>query len=219
MPRPPRLEYAGALYHVTARGVQQGAIYLDDADRTTFLALVSHTLLTGNAHALAFCLMGNHYHFVLQTSATNLSTLMRRINSGYSLAFNHRHGRSGHVFEGRFKAIHVDREAYLLEVCRYVDLNPVRAALCDLPQDWAWSSYRSHVGMASAPPWLASRELHGLLMGQELTTGAKIDAAQRSYVDWVERGRDVRLWDRSLLDGRFLGDRAFVRRLEARVGK
>jgi REP element-mobilizing transposase RayT len=217
MPRSPRLEYPGALYHVTARGVQQGAIHLDDVDRACFLKLVARTLAIGGARALAFCLMGNHYHFVLQTSAANLSALMQRINSGYSLALNRRHDRRGHVFEGRFNAIHVDRDAYLPEVCRYVDLNPVRAGLCGSPDDWHWSSYRAHVGLAEAPSWLATPELHGMLTGKAPTNEAQTDAAQRCYASWVEGGRGVRLWDRPLLEGRFLGNRAFVRRVETHV--
>jgi REP element-mobilizing transposase RayT len=188
---------------------------LDDADRAHFLKLVARTLDSGKASALAFCLMGNHYHFVLQTCAANLSTLMRRINSAYSLAFNQRHGRSGHVFEGRFHAVHVDRDAYLLEVCRYVDLNPVRAALCDSPSQWRWSSYRAHVGIVSVPPWLATKDLHGALMGQAPKDAAGVNAARRRYGQWVEDGRGVRLWERPLLDGCFLGDRAFVRRAKA----
>jgi len=98
----PRLEYPGALYHVTARGVQRSTIYLDDADRVAFVDLVARTLGEGDARALAYCLMGNLYHLVLQTARANLSTLMRRINSSYGQVFNRRHGRSGHVFEGRF---------------------------------------------------------------------------------------------------------------------
>jgi REP element-mobilizing transposase RayT len=215
MPRQPRLEYPGALYHVTARGVQKSAIYLDDLDRACFLGLIGRALSSCDARAFAFCMMGNHYHLVLQTAAPNLSTLMRRINSAYSLAFNRRHGRSGHVFEGRFHAVHVDRDAYLLEVCRYVDLNPVRAGLRESPLHWRWSSYRSHVGIVAAPPWLATSELHGVLMGNEPRDAAEIDAASRRYAAWVEAGRDVRLWERSLLEGRFLGDRAFARRAEA----
>jgi len=129
MPRPLRLEYPGALYHVTTRGTRQGAIFLDDNDRALLLSIFAQALKTCDARAFAYCLMGNHYHFVLQTRQDNLSELMRRINSVYSLTFNRRHGRSGHVFEGRYKALHVDRDGYLLEVCRYVDLNPVRAGL------------------------------------------------------------------------------------------
>jgi REP element-mobilizing transposase RayT len=219
MPRSPRLEFPGALYHVTARGVQRSAIYLDDSDRVAFLHLVARTLGEGDARALAYCLMGNHYHLVLQTAQANLSTLMRRINSRFGQAFNRRHGRSGHVFEGRFHAVHVDRAAYLLEVCRYVDLNPVRAALCDTPDQWRWSSYRAHVGVDAGPPWLATNELHDALTGQARRDPAQIELARRRYADWVDEGRNARLWERSLLQGQYLGDRAFVRRVQASARK
>jgi len=215
MPRPARLVYPGALYHVTARGVQRSAIYPDDIDRAAFLDLVARTLGADDARALAYCLMGNHYHLVLQTGQANLSTLMRRINSAYSQTFNRRHCRCGHVFEGRFHAVHVDRDAYLLEVCRYVDLNPVRAALCNAPVKWRWSSYRAHVGVIEGPAWLCTSELHGALTGRSPSNPAELDEARRRHADWVEEGREVKLWERSLLEGRFLGDRAFVRRAEA----
>ncbi len=114
MPRSTRIEYPGAQYHVTARGVQQGAIFVDDRDRGCLLAILARTLAACEARAFAFCLMGNHYHFVLQTRQANPSVLMHRVNSLYSLTFNRRHGRRGHVFEGRFKALHVDRDAYLM---------------------------------------------------------------------------------------------------------
>ena len=133
MPRPDRLEYPGALYHVTARGVQQGDIFLDDQDRLALLKYLARALEEGQARALAYCLMHNHYHLVLQTSLSNLSALMQRINSGFCQSVNRRHHRCGHLLEGRFKAVIVDRDNYLLEVCRYVDLNPVRAGLVESP--------------------------------------------------------------------------------------
>ena len=163
--------------------------------------------------------MGNHYHFVLQTRQPNLSALMHRINSTYSAAFNRRHASAGAVFEPRFKAMHVDRDSYLLQVCRYVDLNPVRASLVPSAADWRWSSHAAHTGRCQAPPpWLASAELLGVLMGQPPQDDVETAAAQRRYADWVAAGRDIRLWDRSLRDGRFLGDQAFVERVKRLAG-
>jgi putative transposase len=214
MPRSPRLEYPDALYHVTARGVQQAAIFIDDHDRVSLLTIAAQMLRTCDAQTFAFCLMGNHYHFVLRTRQANLSMLMRRINSLYSLAFNRRHGRRGHVFEGRFKALHVHRDAHLLEVCRYVDLNPVRARLVDSPEQWRWSSYRAHTGSTLSPPWLATAELHGALMGQLPQNAAQTTAAHRRYADWVEAGRETQLWKESLRHGIYLGDESFVECIE-----
>lgn len=213
MPRPPRLEYPNALYHVTSRGMRRGAIFRNDDDRALLLAILTLALQAGDAQVFAYCLMGNHYHFVLWTRDANLSALMHRVNSVYSLQFNRRHGLRGSVFEPRFKALHVDRDSYLLEVCRYVDLNPVRAGLVESPGEWAWSSHRAHTGRKPSPPWLATAELHGVLMGQVPEDSLQIAAAERRYADWVEAGRDVRLWQESLRHGRFLGDEVFVERL------
>jgi putative transposase len=210
MPRSPRHEYPDALYHVTSRGVLQGAIFVDDHDRASLLAILTRTLRVCNARVFAYCLMGNHYHFVLQTHQANLSMLMHRLNSVYSLTFNRRHGQHGTTFEGRFKALHVDRDSYLLEVCRYVDLNPARAGLVASPVQWAWSSYRAHIGSVPSPPWLATAALHGALMGRVPVDAAQAEAARRRYAGWVDAGRGAQLWRESLRDGLYLGDEAFV---------
>jgi putative transposase len=212
MPRSPRLEYAGALYHVTTRGVRQDAIFVDDRDRLALLTILTRALRTCDARLFAFCLMGNHYHLVVQTPQANLSVLMHRVNSPFSLCFNQRHARRGQVFDGRFKALHVDRDAYLLEVCRYVDLNPVRAGLVRSPGQWVWSSYRAHTGGRPGLRWLATPELHGVLTGHVPQDADQIRSAQRQYGDWVEAGIGVPLWKRSLRDGLYLGDEAFAER-------
>jgi putative transposase len=218
MPRPPRLEYPDALYHVTSRGSRRDPIFVDDHDRASLLSILTQALQACDARAFAFCLMGNHYHLVLQTHQANLSVLMRRVNSLYSLTFNQRHRRHGHVFEGRFFAVHVDRDAYLLEVCRYVDLNPVRAGLVESPAQWRWSSHRAHVGSTPAPPWLATSELHGILMGQMSLDDTHMGEAQRRYAAFVDEGRGRWLWKESLRHGAYLGDDAFVARVKARAG-
>ena len=214
MPRPPRLEYPDALYHVTSRGSRRDPIFVDDHDRASLLSILTQALHACDARAFAFCLMGNHYHFVLQTRQANLSTLMHRVNSVYSLTFNRRHARLGPTFEGRFKAVHVDRDNYLLEVCRYVDLNPVRAGMADSPGQWPWSSYRAHVGRTPSPPWLATAELSGALMGLMPEGVQQTAAACRRYAEWVEAGRSVQLWKESLRHGAFLGDEAFIERVK-----
>jgi REP element-mobilizing transposase RayT len=210
MPRPPRFEYAGAVYHVTSRGTQQGAIFLDDKDRVSLLTILTRALQACDAQLFAYCLMGNHYHLVLQTNRANLSLLMRRVNSLHSLAFNRRHVRRGPVFEGRFKALHVDRDSYLLAVCRYVDLNPVRAGLVDSAEQWLWSSHRAHVGLARSPSWLLTGDLHGALMGHAPVDTVQTEAACGRYAEWVNAGRAVWLWRDSLRDGFYLGDAEFV---------
>ncbi|HET7864677.1 MAG TPA: transposase [Burkholderiaceae bacterium] len=133
MSRPLRIEFPGAIYHVTSRGDRREPIFVDDTDRAALHTVLAQGMQRFDAQVLAYCLMGNHYHFVLHTRQANLSRLMRHVNGVYSQPFNRRHGKVGHLFQGRFKAILVDREAYLLEVCRYVELNLVRAGMVARP--------------------------------------------------------------------------------------
>ncbi len=177
MARPLRIEFPGAVYHVTARGDRREDIFVDDQDRRALLEVVAQALSRFDAEALTYCLMGNHYHFVLHTRQANLSLLMRHINGVYTQTYNRRHRKTGHLFQGRFKAILVDRDAYLLEVCRYVDLNPVRARMVREPGAWSWSSYRAHVGDAPIPEWLDTPGLHGYLLG--IPPGAQPTPAAR----------------------------------------
>src|SRR5574337_356048 len=166
MARPLRIEFPGALYHVTARGNARQDIFLDDEDRRRFLGVLTHVVSRFHLRMHAYCLMDNHFHLVVETPKGNLSNAMRQLNGVYTQAFNRRYGQVGHVLQGRFKAILVDRDSYLLEVCRYVELNPVRAGLIEQVEAWAWSSYAAHVGLAAAPPWLDTSALHGFLLGR-----------------------------------------------------
>ena len=122
MIRPSRIEFPGATYHVTSRGDRREPIFEDDEDRLALLDVIAQAMSRFDAEMLAHCLMGHHYHFVLGTRQANLSRLMRHINGVYTQRYNRCHGKTGHLFQGRFKAILVDRAAYLLEVCRYVEL-------------------------------------------------------------------------------------------------
>lgn len=214
MSRPLRIEFPGAVYHVTSRGNRRESIFEDDADRVELLAALAQAMQRFDAQVLAYCLMGNHYHFVLHTRRANLSLLMRHVNGAYAQAFNRRHGKVGHVFQGRFKAILVDREAYLLELCRYVELNPVRAGLCAAPQAWAWSSYRAHVGQADTPAWLDTIGLHGHLLARAPSGEADHRRAAKRYAELVEAGRGIKLWDSALRQQIYLGDEAFVTRMQ-----
>src|SRR4051794_15598797 len=215
MARPLRIEFPGAVYHVTSRGDRLEPIFVDDEDRHGLLDIVAQGLSRFDAQALAYCLMNNHYHFVLHTRQANLSLLMRHINGVYTQAFNRRHDKAGHLFQGRFKAILVDRDAYLLEVCRYVDLNPVRAQLVRKPEAWAWSSYRAHVGQTPAPAWLDTEGLHGYLLGRPVRTAADRRRAADRYARLVASVPDASLWDSALRQQIYLGDEAFVERMQA----
>jgi REP element-mobilizing transposase RayT len=213
MARPLRLEFEGAIYHLTSRGDRREPIYEDDADREAFLALLAQALERFEASVFAYCLMGNHYHLVLQTHRPNLSRLMRHLNGVYTQRYNRRHRKVGHLLQGRFHAVVVDEEPYFLEVCRYVDLNPVRAGLVRHPREWAWSSYRAHSGRVEAPPWLESAELH-----RRLAPRAPRREGPRRYAEFVAAGHEVRLWETALSGQIYLGDEMFVKRMQARAG-
>ena len=166
MSRPLRIEFPGAVYHVTSRGDRRGLIYRDDEDRTTHLEVIDRAMDRFDGQVLAYCQMGNHFHLVLHTRQANLSRLMRHVNGVYTQAFNRRHGLVGHLFQGRFKAILVDKDAYLLALCRYVERNPVAAGMVVAADEWPWSSYRAHVCLATTPSWLDSDGLHAYLLGR-----------------------------------------------------
>jgi len=210
MARPLRLEYPGALYHVTARGNARADIFLDDADRALFLevyALVSHRF---NWVCHAYCLMTNHYHFVIETPEANLSKGMRQLNGVYTQQFNRTHGRTGHVFQGRFTAILVERESYLLELCRYVVLNPVRASMVRSAREWPWSSYRATAGQAAGSSWLSTE----WILSHFGRTRAKAEAAYRKF---VSEGRDQPgIWQH-LQQQMYLGSERFIRQAQKRI--
>ncbi|ADE57888.1 MULTISPECIES: transposase [Aminobacterium] len=159
MARPLRIEFPGALYHVTSRGNARQNIFKDDLDRRQFLKIYARNYSRLGWRCYAYCLMSNHYHFVIETPLPNLSAGMRDLNGNYTRFFNTRHERVGHLFQGRYKAFLVDRDEYLLEAVRYVELNPVRAEIVASPEKWNWSSYRSTVGIANSPVWLHSQEV------------------------------------------------------------
>lgn len=156
MSRPLRLEFPGALYHVTARGDRRAPIFRNDNDRYAWMAVLEKVCARCNLIVHAYCQMGNHYHLMLETVEGNLSQGMGQLNGAYTQNFNRRHGLVGHVLQGRYKAILVQKESYLLELARYVVLNPVRAGMVASPRDWKWSSYRAIVGDAKKPEWLTN---------------------------------------------------------------
>lgn len=211
MTRPLRIEFPGAVYHVTSRGDRRESIFETAQDERLLLQILANALERFSAHALAWCFMRNHYHLVLQTREANLSRLMRHVNGTYTQRFNHRHGKVGHVFQGRFHAVLIDHDAYLLEACRYVDLNPVRAGLVQDPADWHASSYRAHIGLSKAPPWLHSHVLLAQWMDScESTHTLREFQARKAYREWVAAGHDVALWKDALHQQMFLGNTEFI---------
>jgi putative transposase len=181
MARPLRIEFAGALYHVTSRGNARGDIYLDDGDRRAFLELLKNGCERYSWYCHAYCLMDNHYHLLIETGTPTLSKGMKYLNGTYTQSFNRSHNRVGHVFQGRFKAILVEKDNYLQELSRYIVLNPVKARMVRAAKDWHWSSYRATAGIAISHPCLTT---DWVLAG----FGKQRKRAQQRYRDFVKQG-------------------------------
>ena len=212
MVRPVRIEFAGALYHVTARGDRQEPIYEDDEDRHSFLNVLGTVTTDFNWVCHAYCLMGNHYHLIVETPDGNLAKGMRQLNGLYTQWSNRRHRRVGHLFQGRYKAILVDKDSYLLELCRYVVLNPVRAKMVTRPGQWPWSSYRAMLGAQVAPRWLSVEALLAHF-------GRTLAAGRAHYERFVAQGTKAKSpWDE--VKGQiYLGDDGFVERMQQNLGR
>ena len=208
MARPLRLAFAGGVYHVTARGNERKAIVRDDTDRARFVDTLAAMVDRYRVRCHAWVLMDNHYHLLLETPSPNLSLALRHLNGVYTQAFNRRHRRVGHLFQGRFKAIVVEKEAYLLELCRYVVLNPVRAGVVRVPQAYPWSSYRGTAGLAAAPAWLT---VDWVLEQFDQRRGD----AQAKYRQVVAEGirHPGRPWEH-VVGQVYLGGEGFVRRVQ-----
>jgi REP element-mobilizing transposase RayT len=210
MARPLRIEYAGALYHVTARGDRQEDIYLTDTDRIAFLEILGQVVERFNWLVHAYCLMDNHYHLLVETPDGNLSKGMRQLNGVYTQASNRNNNRVGHVFQGRYKAILVQRESYLLELSRYIVLNPVRAEMVKNAMAWPWSSYRDTAGYRKPPDWLYSEWLLAAF-------GKRLSNAQQKYQQFVAEGKNQPSPWQQLHKQIFLGSEAFVVDMQYRI--
>src|SRR3954452_9128535 len=151
MGRQRRVQFPGALYHVTTRGNWQRTIFLDDRDRETFLVILGGVVAQHGWVCHAYCLMDNHYHLLVATPAANLAEGMRALNGRNARSFLRRHSYSGHLFGHRYHPVLVERHEHLQEAARYVVLNRVRAGLCATARDWPWSSFRATAGEARCP--------------------------------------------------------------------
>jgi putative transposase len=181
MARPARICFPGALYHVIARGNAREAVVRDDEDRAAFIATVARVVERYSLVLYAYCLMNNHYHLALETPLANLPLAMRQLNGLHAIRFNRRYDRVGHVFQARYRGILIEKETYLLNVCRYVVRNPVRAGICADAGEYRWSSYRQTAGLAERSSFLAGDAVLALF-------GSERAAAQRSYRDFVAAG-------------------------------
>ncbi len=204
MARPLRIEYPGAVYHITSRGNAKQDIFDNDSDREKFLSILEHVVDRFHWLCHCYCLMDNHYHLLIETPGANLSEGMRQLNGIYTQAYNRRHGKVGHLLQGRFKAILVEKQAHLLELSRYIVLNPVRAKIIHSVEEYHWSSYLATLGRANMPDFLTVTWLLENFSPQ-------IAHAQQLYQDFVDKG--VKLsdspWDK--LTGQiFLGSDEFI---------
>jgi REP element-mobilizing transposase RayT len=211
MARPLRIEFAGALYHLTSRGNERRNIFRSDRDRKMFLAFLGIAAKRFGWSVTAWVLMSNHFHLVIQTVEPNLSRGMQWLNGAYAGWFNRRHGRCGHLFQGRFKAFLIDKENYFAQVLRYVVFNPVRANMVERPEQYKWSSYRATGGLDVAPEWF---DLAGALQ----LFGAQQAEAQPAYREFVleKIGGEDRLWDK-LVNQLYLGGEEWLKKMRRRV--
>lgn len=210
MARPLRVEFDGAIYHLTSRGNAREDIFDDDGDRKVFLEVLGKVVNRFNWLCHAYCLMDNHYHLVIETPQANLSQGMRQLNGVYTQVYNRRHRTVGHLFQGRYKAILIQKESHLLEVCRYVVLNPVRAKAAQRVEQWKWSSYGGMAGLGKSPPWLAV----DWVLSQ---FGKRRYPAARHYRRFVREGIDrPSIWE-GVQAQVLLGEEKFVEKLKSYV--
>lgn len=210
MARPLRIEYPGALYHVTSRGNAQANIYFDDADRRDFLRLLSKACEEFHWSCHAYCLMDNHYHLLIETNKPTLAKGMRFLNGVYTQRINKKYDRVGHLLQGRYKAILVQSDAYLLELARYIVLNPVRANIVKSAAEWRWSSYLATAGLTLTIEYPTSN-----LILQQFSRNRSI--AARRYREFVSQGVcQPSPWS-ELTNQIYLGDTEFVKSALARV--
>lgn len=199
MARPLRVDFPGALHHVTARGNGRQSIYLDRDDRLGFLELLQQCVNRFGWLIHTYCLMGNHFHLLIETPLANLARGMRQLNGVYAQTFNRRHGTVGHLFQARYGARLVQREEHGLAVVRYIVRNPVRAGLCEHPGEWPWSSYNATAGHEPAPRFLTTEWVVGQL-------GSELRAARDRFRRFVLEGPELD----PAIAGLYQGDRAFA---------
>lgn len=184
MPRPPREQEPGGLYHVTAKAVADQPLFLDCVDRRRFLDLLGAVRKTHSWRCYAYCLMTTHFHILIRIEKANLSDGMQRLNGDYGRRFNGRHGSEGHRFHRRFCSVAVKDDRHLLEASRYIILNPVRAGIVRDPGSWPWSSYGATAGLVRAPTFLESAWVLGCFAKDK-------ERAVRQYVRFIREGMDT----------------------------
>jgi putative transposase len=212
MGRPFRVEYAGALYHITSRGNERKRIFLDDGDRKKFLAILEDYHDRYGILIHSYVLMDNHYHLILETPKGNLLKVMHGINGGYTGYFNRKYGRSGHLFQGRYRGIMVDKDSYLIPLSRYVHLNPVRARVAERPGQYRWSSYSGFIGRGKQYRWVE----YSWILSQ---FGSRRLGARGKYREYTEEALRKKVENplKSLHSQVILGGEEFVKRIRGMV--
>ncbi|KKW44438.1 MAG: Toxin-antitoxin system, toxin component, RelE family [Parcubacteria group bacterium GW2011_GWA2_56_7] len=190
MPRQPRNEFPGAFFHVMSRGDHKQPVFFDSTHYLKFIEFLSLTIEKYNWICHSYCLMNNHYHILIETPEPNLGLGMHQLNAGYANWFNTFNDKSGHVFQGRYKSVLVQENTHLLELSRYIILNPVEAGVVEKPEDWVWSSCRAMYGMSPSPHWLTTKWLLGCF-GQSGQSEYKRFVALRQEGDRSEPDRGL----------------------------
>ena len=208
MGRPLRIEYPGAYYHVTTRGNERKDVFKSEKDRERFLTYLESAVKRYGAIIHVYCLMSNHYHLFIETPSGNLSQIMQHINGAYTNYFNTKRKRSGHLFQGRYKAILIEADEYAAELSRYIHLNPVRADMTKRPEEYPWSSYRDYIGERKAPEWLKT----GFVLGY---FGTKASDSERRYRKFVEDllGKEYESPLNAAIAATMLGGTEFIREI------
>ncbi|MRR06407.1 MAG: hypothetical protein EG828_05600 [Deltaproteobacteria bacterium] len=209
MGHPLRIEYAGALYHVTSRGNERKDIFKSQRDREKFLEYLESATERYGATIHAYCLMSNHYHLLIETPGGNLPQIMRHINGAYTNYFNAKRTRSGHLFQGRYKALLVEADAYATTVSRYMHLNPVRAGIVSTPEEYQWSSYRAYIRLDKPPKWLQT----GFISGYFGSNAGKATDGYRCFVNDL-LGREYSSPLEQSVAQAILGSAEFIRAIE-----
>lgn len=210
MSRPLRIEFPGAVYHITSRGNGKQKIFFKDSDRKMFLSLLGEVVEREKWICYAYCLMDNHYHLLIETTRANLSRGMRELNGVYAQKLNYIRDSVGHVFQSRYKSILVEKDNYLLELCRYIALNPVRAGIVENPEDWEWSSYRATLGLTEASKLL---NVSWILSNFDEDT----KRSKKKYEKFVLEGIGKESPWRELRGRIFLGSKKFMEKHEEKI--
>jgi len=212
MARPLRIEFPGALYHLTSRGNARQTIFFDEEDFTDFLTVLGQVAKRYHFLLHSYCLMHNHYHLLIETPEGNLARGMRQLNGTYTQHANQRHQRVGHILQGRYRSILIDKENYLLELSRYIALNPVRANLVEDPKDWPWSAYPQLIGFNQRIPCLSSDWILAQFAPER-------KAAIKAYQAFVLSGMDAASPLKKVKGQLFLGPEHFMEKIKHLIGE